>query len=85
MAFSNIENGIYAKANEQVTNLTAEDSSEGEEVCQNEDVNSEFDLDDDINLDSPLLNNMLSDTKPRYCWGLHVHHHTQRNHLSRTN
>ena len=71
VAFSNVENEIYAKANEQVTNLMAEDSSEGEEVCQNEDVNSEdrdgeFDLDDDIDLDSPLLNNMLSDTKPRY-------------------
>jgi len=66
VAFCNIENEIYAKANKQATNSTTEDSSEDEEGDRNEDTDpvdkdGEFYLDDEIDLESPLLNSMLSD------------------------
>ena len=68
VAFCNIENEIYAKANKQVIDLTTEDLSEDDED-KNEDANPvdkdrEFNLDDDVDLESPLLDGMLSDRRP---------------------
>jgi len=68
VAFCNIENEIYAKANKKVVDLTVEDLSE-DEGDQDKDMNpvdkdSEFNLDDDVDLGSPLLNGMLSDRQP---------------------
>ena len=69
VAFCNIENEIYAKANKQVVDLTVEDLSEDSEGDQDKDANpvdkdSEFNLDDDVDLRSPLLDGMLSDRQP---------------------
>jgi len=66
-AFCNIENEIYAKVNKQVADLMVEDLSE-DEGDQDKDMNpadkdSEFNLDDDVDLGSPL-NSMLSDRQP---------------------
>jgi len=68
VAFCNIENEIYAKVNKQVVDLTVEDLSE-DEGDQDKDANpadkdSEFNLDNNIDLGSPLLDGMLSDRQP---------------------
>ena len=68
VAFCNIENEICAEVNEQVIGPVAEDLSEDEED-QNKDVNpvnkgGKFNLDDDFDLESSLLEGMLSDRQP---------------------
>jgi len=68
VAFCNIKNEIYAKVNKQVVDLTVEDLSE-DEGDQDKDANpagkdSEFNLDNNIDLGSPLLDGMLSDRQP---------------------
>ena len=67
VTFYDIEGEIYEKAKQQAIDLTADESSE-EDDDQDEDrgpANKDlvFDLDDDINLDSPFLQGMLSDTR----------------------
>ena len=68
VAFCNIENEIYVKADKQVVDPIVEELSEDEED-QNKDTNpmdkdGEFTLDDDVDLESSLLDSMLSDRQP---------------------
>ena len=69
VAFCKIEREIYAKATKEVIDLTVEDVSEDEEDDQSEaanlvDKDGEFNLDNDVDLKSPLLSGMLSDRQP---------------------
>ena len=69
VAFYDIEAEIHAKAKQGVDDYAPEDSSESEDEDQDEDGNPatrdrEFELDEDINLSSPFLRNMLSDEQP---------------------
>ena len=57
---------MLAKAKQQVDDHAPEDSSESEDEDQGEDGNpaakdGEFELDEDIDLSSPILRNILSD------------------------
>jgi hypothetical protein len=72
VAFHDIKGEIYGKARERAADLTANDSSEGEDDGWNSDDDQEeergpmgedmvFDLDEAINLDSSFLQDMLSD------------------------
>ena len=68
VAFCNIEGEIYKKAKQQAADLTVNDSSEDEDDDEDEDRspldrNPMFDLDSDVDLESPFLQNMLSDTR----------------------
>lgn len=74
VAFYKIEDEIYQKARQKVTDLTADDSSEdkgddqnGPNVEQEErspiDRDLAFDLDGDVNLKSMFLQDMLSDVR----------------------
>jgi hypothetical protein len=70
VAFCNIESEINAKAGKRVTDLTVDDSGEGEDGEQNKGTNpidkdGGFDLEyDDVDLESAILAGILSDSRP---------------------
>ena len=68
VAFYDIEAEIYTKAKQQADDFTPEDSSEDEDDDRDEggnpaDKDGAFELDDDIDLSSPFLCDMLSDER----------------------
>jgi hypothetical protein len=73
VAFCNIESEIYKKARDRVVDLTVNDSSEDEDDNQSDNDQDEngspagkdstFDLDGDVDLESPFLQGLLSDTQ----------------------
>jgi hypothetical protein len=69
VAFCSIESKIYTKATRRVVDLTAENVREDEDEDQDKtrnlvDGDGEFNLNDDVDLGSPLLEGMLSDRRP---------------------
>ena len=68
VAFCNIKGEIYEKARQQVADLMGNDSSEDEDDNQDEarspvGKSPVFDLDGDVDLESPFLQGMLSDAQ----------------------